>query len=466
MHREVKSQFRERSSLMDPLEEDSALSKTGFAGWVNLFSVCLFFFNLATLYREYVNKGVIAGVDSMYHLMTSRPDLFWVWLTLFLATFGAVVIQKLVISGWRHGAALFTTFQLGYICLVLWLMVVSDFAVVPSSFLMIEGYIFMCKIHSYRMHNAVLQRALEAKGESGAIEATSKRDVRSTSPRDARSRSPRLRQRNVASADETPSKANGVVATSSTASQGVVSASAPAYPHNVTFSNWLYFLCVPTLVYEIEYPSRKNIRWLHVLEKVAVFFGLFLTLHLLTDVYIYPVLEASPSLDFVDAAFRITLPMITFNIIVFYMIFDLILNVMGELTLFADRRFYDDFWNCVNYDDWARRWNRPTHVFLYRHMYLHARDQWKLSPAKAQFVTFLVSALLHEAFILGFLRKFRPMLSLFQMLQPLLIWAGRRYLRSERIGNVFFWSSVVFSFPIWAVFYSKIYFADRLTAAT
>jgi hypothetical protein len=33
-----------------------------------------------------------------------------------------------------------------------------------------------------------------------------------------------------------------------------------AYPDNVTFWNFFYFLCAPTLVYELNYPRTERIR--------------------------------------------------------------------------------------------------------------------------------------------------------------------------------------------------------------
>jgi MBOAT, membrane-bound O-acyltransferase family len=41
-----------------------------------------------------------------------------------------------------------------------------------------------------------------------------------------------------------------------------------------------------------------------------------------------------------------------------------VLNVLAELTYFADRGFYADWWNSVSWDQFARDWNRPVHNFL------------------------------------------------------------------------------------------------------
>jgi sterol O-acyltransferase len=45
------------------------------------------------------------------------------------------------------------------------------------------------------------------------------------------------------------------------------------YPHNLTIVNWLDFIVLPTLVYELEYPRRAHIDWWYVAEKTAATLG-------------------------------------------------------------------------------------------------------------------------------------------------------------------------------------------------
>lgn len=48
------------------------------------------------------------------------------------------------------------------------------------------------------------------------------------------------------------------------------------FPNNVTFGNFLDFLVVPTLVYELEYPRTPSFRPIYFLEKVCALFGMHL----------------------------------------------------------------------------------------------------------------------------------------------------------------------------------------------
>jgi hypothetical protein len=64
------------------------------------------------------------------------------------------------------------------------------------------------------------------------------------------------------------------------------------------------------------------------------------------------------------------LPIMTLYFSMFFLIFDFCTNLYAELTGFGDRQFYQDFWNATNFDEYARKWNRPVHEYLHRHLYL------------------------------------------------------------------------------------------------
>ena len=57
----------------------------------------------------------------------------------------------------------------------------------------------------------------------------------------------------------------------------------------------------------------------------------------------------------------------------FYSFFHSYLNFFAELTYFADRRFYEDWWNAGSLSEYWRKWNFPIHSFLIRHVYYPLR---------------------------------------------------------------------------------------------
>lgn len=83
-------------------------------------------------------------------------------------------------------------------------------------------------------------------------------------------------------------------------------------------------------------------------------------------------------------------------LLIFYLIFECVCNGFAEITRFADREFYQDWWNATSFDEFSRRWNVPVHSFLLRHVYTSTIDNYRFSKFRAAFVTFLLSAVSHR----------------------------------------------------------------------
>jgi sterol O-acyltransferase len=118
-----------------------------------------------------------------------------------------------------------------------------------------------------------------------------------------------------------------------------------------------------------------------------------------------------------------------------------VLNVLAELTRFADRGFYGDWWNSVSWDQYARDWNRPVHNFLLRHVYRSSISALSVSKGTATFITFFISACIHELVMACLFRKVRGYLFTMQLLQIPLVSLSRTKLLKGRVilGNVIFW---------------------------
>jgi len=92
-------------------------------------------------------------------------------------------------------------------------------------------------------------------------------------------------------------------------------------------------------------------------------------------------------------------PILTlFYYMTFYFLFELYLNLWAEVTKFADRQFYMDFWNISSFSDYGRTWNTITHYFLYLHVFKPCRFRLGLSGVKSGIMTTLVSSMLHDYF--------------------------------------------------------------------
>lgn len=162
---------------------------------------------------------------------------------------------------------------------------------------------------------------------------------------------------------QTISKLRSDLATELTSPLGQVS-----YPQNLTVYNYMDYLLCPTLCYELEYPRTKEIRWMEVFFKTLAIFGCIFLLTHVSEEFIVPVLDESGErmqglssksekiLVLAETISMLLLPfMITF-LLVFLVIFEYTLNAFAEITRFADRKFYADWWNSC---DWYEQSPMP-----------------------------------------------------------------------------------------------------------
>jgi sterol O-acyltransferase len=64
-------------------------------------------------------------------------------------------------------------------------------------------------------------------------------------------------------------------------------------------------------------------------------------------------------------------------------------------------------WNSTSWEQYNRKWNKPVHNFLLRHVYASTIASYKFSRSRAMFVTFLISALAHELVMVVVTKKIR-----------------------------------------------------------
>lgn len=133
------------------------------------------------------------------------------------------------------------------------------------------------------------------------------------------------------------------------------------YPHNLSYRNYVDYIFCPTLCYEIEYPRTKNIRWMEVFLKTLAVFGCIFLLTLTSEEFIVPVLDDSAlrlqnvytvsdkALILAETISMLLFPFTVTLLLVFLVIFEYVLGAFAELTCFADRHFYSDWWNSC---DW------------------------------------------------------------------------------------------------------------------
>jgi sterol O-acyltransferase len=202
-----------------------------------------------------------------------------------------------------------------------------------------------------------------------------------------------------------------------------------AYPNNLSLMEHYKWIPLPTLVYEIEYPRSDSIDWSYVLEKFIAMIGILFVMVQVSQYSMYPVVMKTVEMknngdtlaqrlqEFPGLLLDLIFPFMMEYLLVWYLIWETILNILAELTYFADRSFYDAWWNSVSWDQFARDWNRPVHVFLLRHVYHSSISSLKVNKHTATLITFFLSACVHELVMWCLFKKLRGYLLCLQMCQ-------------------------------------------------
>ncbi|KAJ3102773.1 hypothetical protein HDU97_000312 [Phlyctochytrium planicorne] len=229
------------------------------------------------------------------------------------------------------------------------------------------------------------------------------------------------------------------------------------FPNNLTVVNFVDYMLVPTLVYELEYPRTSKFRPMYFFEKAVATMGTFFLLYITVEHYIIPTLAISNQIDFITSLMNLIIPFMVCYLLIFFIIFECICNAFAELTCFADREFYEDWWNSCTFDEYARKWNKPVHEFLLRHVYGDTISNLKLSKTNATFLTFFLSSCFHELVFVVTAKRIRMYMFMLQMLQIPLIWVARipAVNRQKTLGNMLFWFGMFLGPPLLGVAYCR-----------
>ena len=135
------------------------------------------------------------------------------------------------------------------------------------------------------------------------------------------------------------------------------------YPQNLTLFNYIDYVLCPTLCYELEYPRTAKRSWAELFYKTLAVFGCIFLLTITSEEFIVPVLhEAALKLDRIhrwpdkclilaETISMLLFPFMVTLLLVFLVIFEYVLGAFAEITCFADRHFYSDWWNSCDWYD-------------------------------------------------------------------------------------------------------------------
>ncbi|ODM96870.1 Diacylglycerol O-acyltransferase 1 [Orchesella cincta] len=239
------------------------------------------------------------------------------------------------------------------------------------------------------------------------------------------------------------------------------------YPDNLNIRDLYYFIVVPTLCYELNFPRTERIRKRFLFRRmVELVFGTQLVLGLIQQ-WIIPTVKNSivpfSNMDFIkieERLLKLAIPNHLIWLISFYLFFHCHMNILGELLKFADREFYQDWWNAPDIDTFWRTWNTPVHKWAVRHLYIPVMKNTN-SRTLAITITFFISAFFHEYLVSVPLRTYKiwafcgmmaqiPLSSLCKLV------VGPNQER-QRWGNVIVWGSLILGQPLCIMMYYHDY---------
>jgi sterol O-acyltransferase len=244
-----------------------------------------------------------------------------------------------------------------------------------------------------------------------------------------------------------------------------------SYPDNLTVVNYIDYLFCPTLCYELEFPRTDGIDYMELFYKTLAVFGCIFLMTVTSEEFILPVLDESAlrlqectsmsdgALILLETISRLLFPFMVDFLLVFLVIFEYVLGAFAELTAFADRQFYSDWWNSCDWLEFSREWNKPVHQFLRRHVYSASRGAHFSRPV-ATGITFLISALAHELVMGCITKKLRGYGFVAMMLQgPIVIVQRSKWVRGRTLlNNVLFWCSMILGLSMVSLTYTHCKF--------
>ncbi|PMD44299.1 MBOAT family protein [Hyaloscypha variabilis F] len=492
--------FTRQFTAFDRQNVDSADSP--FHGFFTLFWLGTAIYMIKLAAENWRQHGNILGSNEIMGLMFHR-DVMVLGLSdgvMCGVTGFGLILQKLILKGYlgwdREGWIIQSIWEIFYLVAVLGWTLFREWPWTHTVFFVLHGLVMVMKQHSYAFYNGHLSevfkmraallsklKQLDNVAPAETPSATTPKFSSSLSYLDYKPTALDLNQRRQSRTytnDEGTSNIDQVAAAIESGEaldlgqiqiferiikweidalsediKGKCSRSDNVYPNNLTMSNHYEYIVLPTLVYELEYPRSDNINWYYVAEKTAAVFGVLAVMNLISQAFIYPVVVRT--IEMKDGGMLLQerleeFPWILSDLIfpfmmeymMWYLIWECVLNVLAELTYFADRGFYADWWNSVSWDQFARDWNRPVHNFLLRHVYHSSISSMKVNKYTATIITFFLSACVHELVMWCLFKKLRGYLLFLQMSQiPLVQLSRSRWLKGRAtLGNLIFWIGI------------------------
>lgn len=406
-----KANFKSRQSILD--REYLHVAAPPMRGFLALFWITVFLYAAVSLYRNPGSQVMGLSLQLWSNSYRELEVLLVAAAAIFLYTFAVLPYQLLlarrVLDSRSYAARYLSRHALQVVPVLMALFVARyrDWPNLQTGTLLIFAICMDMKMHSFLSTNELLDKEYH-----------------------------RLRSRGEAK----------------TTSSGSIS-----YPANLCIENYTRYLCFPTLIYQLEYPRTERIRWTFVAERSTGILVIFAIFYIVVEQYIYPILQSINHTPVVDTFVDLLLPCLASALLVFFLIFEYLLNWTAEVTRFADREFYADWWNSTDMGEFARKWNIPVHRFLQQHVYEECQAKWAMSRPLSMTVTFFYSSVFHEIVMSSVVGRLKVWILAMQMSQIPLMWlvqvTGLK--RYPFLANCIWWLMIIVGIPLLVILYSR-----------
>lgn len=412
-------------SMLSTAESSQEGKNVNFRGILNLFFIILFVLNIRLVFENIVRYGPLMHLPELG--LFDSPLIFVGYILVLLLPYFSFVVERYVALFHRGLAHLVQGTLIVGILVFPYMIVMSANPVHPlrSLVLLMASLVYAMKLGSYWHVCADLHACTRDSKKLDEI---------------------------VSSMDQ---EKNVVITTTV--------AQLSDYPNCLTVRQMYMFIAYPTLVFQLVYPRTTEIRFRVVIRYLLEFFFCVVLQFILIEQYITPILRNTIigietrvaekvgiweiSFFLAERFLKLCIPNLYIWLLMFAELFHCYLNILAELTMFGDRKFYLDWWNAVSIRDYWQKWNLPVHHWLLRHLYKPFRV-WGMSPSLAGLTVFIISGVIHEYLIITPIGlKPNGMVTLGFVLQlPLISFTDSEYIRNRPwVGNCLFWITSCFT---------------------
>ena len=240
----------------------------------------------------------------------------------------------------------------------------------------------------------------------------------------------------------------------------------------MSWSKFLYFMIIPTLIYRDSYPKRTSINYQYVVAcftqfVLCIIFMYYIFIHLMRPVFIDFDSSYLTKEIIIPKLFLTILPTILMMLTLFFCFLHLWLNAFAELTKFGDRQFYKDWWNATSLSDYLRTWNVLIHDWLHTYVYrdiaiivFKLTKNQRISKSIGTISVLLFSALVHEYVLAYCFRFFYPVLLTVYFLSGTVLYFIKAD-RTSRISNIMVWLGMYIGNTFFVTLYSLEWYARK-----